>query len=239
LYVLEVNPRASRTVPFVSKATGVPLAKIAAKVMAGMTLKELGLSDEPRVTGSHVKAPVFPFDRFMADPVLGPEMKSTGEVMGSGATVGEAFAKTQLHLQTRLPTSGTVFISVNDRDKPAIVPIAQALSEMGFEIVATRGTAEFLGKAGVTVSVINKMSEGHPHVGDALRQGQIQLVLNTPWGKRAQEDERAIRIGAVRYRVPYVTTIEGAQAVVEAIRALRSGLLRAYALSEFHCKLCK
>lgn len=239
LYVLEVNPRASRTVPFVSKATGVPWAKIAAKVMAGLTLRELGLTEEPKVKGFHVKAPVFPFDRFMADPVLGPEMKSTGEVMGSGETLGEAFAKTQLNLQTRLPTSGRVFLSVSDRDKPAIVPIARALLEMGFEIVATRGTAEFLRQAGVAVDVIHKVSEGHPHIGDALRQGQIQLVINTPWGKRAQEDERAIRIGAVRYRVPYVTTIEGAQALVKAIRALRAGPLRAYALSEFHCKLCR
>ncbi|MCI2430600.1 carbamoyl-phosphate synthase large subunit [Candidatus Acetothermia bacterium] len=239
LYVLEVNPRASRTVPFVSKATGVPWAKIAANVMAGMTLRELGLSEEPRVKGFHVKAPVFPFDRFMADPVLGPEMKSTGEVMGSGETLGEAFAKTQLHLQRRLPTAGTVFISVNDRDKPTIVSVARALSELGFVITATRGTAEFLRRAGVSANIINKVSEGHPHIGDAIRQGQIQLVINTPWGKRAQEDERAIRIGAVKYRVPYVTTLEGAQALVEAIRALRRGPLRAYALEEFHCKLCR
>lgn len=234
LYVLEVNPRASRTVPFISKATGVPLAQIAAKVMAGMALKELGLRAEPKVKGFHVKAPVFPFDRFLVDPILGPEMKSTGEVMGSGRTLGEAFAKTQLSLKSRLPTQGTVFISVNDRDKPAIVPIARALVELGFVIRATRGTAEFLRAVGLSVSVINKVSEGHLHIADAIRQGQIHLIINTPSGKRAHHDEAAIRIGAVKHRVPYVTTIEGARALVEAIRALRAELLQVYALEEFH-----
>ncbi len=232
LYVLEVNPRASRTVPFVSKATGVPLAKIAAKVLAGMTLRELGLTEEPRLKGFHVKAPVFPFDRFMADPILGPEMKSTGEVMGSGATLGEAFAKTQLNLKTRLPTTGNVFISVHDRDKAAIVPVAQALQELGFSLIATQGTADCLRKAGLAVSAINKVSAGHPHIGDALRSGQIVLVINTPWGKRAQEDDRAIRMGAVKYRVPYVTTVEGAQALVEAIRTLQKSSLPVYVLTE-------
>jgi carbamoyl-phosphate synthase large subunit len=234
LYVLEVNPRASRTVPFISKATGVPLAKIAAKVMAGVTLKELGLRDEPKVKGFHVKAPVFPFDRFLVDPILGPEMKSTGEVMGSAKTVGEAFAKTQLSLKSRLPTEGRVFMSVNDRDKPAIVPIARALAELGFGIMATRGTAQVLRQAGLCVSVISKVSEGHPHIGDAIRAGEIQLVINTPSGKRAHHDEAAIRIGAVKHRVPYVTTIEGAQALVGAIRALKAGPLAVYALEEFH-----
>ncbi len=232
LYVLEVNPRASRTVPFVSKATGVPLAKIAAKVLAGMTLNELGLRDEPKVKGFHVKAPVFPFDRLLADPLLGPEMKSTGEVMGSAATVGEAFAKTQL--RSRLPTAGRVFISVNDHDKPAIVPVARVLAQLGFAIIATRGTAQVLRQAGLCVSVINKVSEGHPHVADAIRQGQIHFIINTPSGKRAHHDEAAIRIGAVKHRVPYVTTIEGAQALVGAIRALKAGALTVYALEEFH-----
>jgi carbamoyl-phosphate synthase large subunit len=150
LYVLEVNPRASRTVPFVSKATGVPLAKLAAKVMAGMTLRELGLRSEPTVKNFHVKAPVFPFDRFFVDPILGPEMKSTGEVMGSGRTLGEAFAKTQMSLKSRLPTAGRVFVSVNDRDKECIVPLVRALVELGFEIIATRGTAERLRREGPT-----------------------------------------------------------------------------------------
>jgi carbamoyl-phosphate synthase large subunit len=234
LYVLEVNPRASRTVPFVSKATGIPLAKIAAQVMAGAKLHKLGLTEKTYSKDFHVKAPVFPFDRFLADPILGPEMKSTGEVMGSAKTVGEAFAKTQLSLKSRLPTQGRVFISVNDRDKPAIVPVARSLAEMGFVIVATRGTAGFLSEAGVSVRVINKVSGGHPHIGDAIRTGKIQLVINTPLGKRAHQDEAAIRISAVKHRVPYVTTIEGAQALIGAIRALKSGPLKVYALEEFH-----
>jgi carbamoyl-phosphate synthase large subunit len=234
LYVLEVNPRASRTVPFISKATGVPLAKLAAKVMAGLTLKELGLRDEPQAKGFHVKAPVFPFDRFFVDPVLGPEMRSTGEVMGSAQTVGEAFAKTQLSLKSRLPTEGTVFISVSDRDKPAVVPIARALAQLGFTLIATRGTAHVLRHAGLDVHVINKVSEGHPHIGDAIRQGQIHFIINTPSGKRAHRDEAAIRIGAVKHRVPYVTTVEGAQALVEAIRTFKRGFLRVYALEELH-----
>lgn len=234
LSVLEVNPRASRTVPFVSKATGIPLAKVAAKVMAGATLRELGLTAEPQLTGFHVKAPVFPFDRFLADPVLGPEMRSTGEVMGSAETVGEAFAKTQLSFKSRLPTEGRVFISVNDRDKPAIVPIARVLAQLGFAIIATRGTAQALRQAGLCVSVMNKVSEGHPHIADAIRQGQIHFIINTPSGKRAHHDEAAMRIGAVQYRVPYVTTIEGAQALVGAIRALRAEPLTVYALEELH-----
>jgi carbamoyl-phosphate synthase large subunit len=234
LYVLEVNPRASRTVPFVSKATGLPLAKLAAKVMAGMTLRELGLRSEPTVKGFHVKAPVFPFDRFLVDPILGPEMKSTGEVMGSGRTLGEAFAKTQMSLKSRLPTEGRVFVSVNDRDKGAIAPLARAFVELGFEIIATRGTAERLRREGLPVQIINKISEGHPHIGDALSAGEIALVINTPRGKRAHQDEAAIRIGAVKHRVPYVTTIEGAQMLIEAIRALQAGQLYVYALEEFH-----
>jgi carbamoyl-phosphate synthase large subunit len=234
LYVLEVNPRASRTVPFVSKATGVPLAKLAAKVMAGMTLRELGLRSEPTVKNFHVKAPVFPFDRFFVDPILGPEMKSTGEVMGSGRTLGEAFAKTQMSLKSRLPTAGRVFVSVNDRDKECIVPLARALVELGFEIIATRGTAERLRREGLPVQIINKISEGHPHIGDALRAGEIALVINTPRGKRAHHDEAAMRIEAVKHRVPYVTTIEGAQMLIEAIRALQAGQLYVYALEEFH-----
>lgn len=231
LSVLEVNPRASRTVPFISKATGVPLAKIAAKVMAGMTLTELGLCEEPKVKGVHVKAPVFPFDRFLIDPILGPEMKSTGEVMGSAETIGEAFAKTQLSLKSRLPTEGTVFISVNDRDKPAIVPIARALRALGFTLVATRGTAQSLRAVGLPVRPINKVSEGHPHIGDAIRAGEIQLVINTPSGKRAHHDEVAIRIGAVKHRVPYVTTVEGARVLVGAIQAMKSGSLTVYDLT--------
>ncbi|MCX8102839.1 MAG: carbamoyl-phosphate synthase large subunit [Candidatus Bipolaricaulota bacterium] len=236
LYVLEVNPRASRTVPFISKATGVPLAKIAAQVLAGVKLRELGFTEEPRVKGFHVKAPVFPFDRFLVDPVLGPEMKSTGEVMGSGQTVGEAFAKTQLSLKSRLPTQGTVFISVNDRDKPAVVPIARALTELGFSLVATRGTAHVLRHAGLAVKIINKVSEGHPHIADAIRHGQIHFVINTPSGKRAHRDEALIRIEAVQHRVPSVTTIEGAQALVGAIGALKAGSLQVYAVGDLRSR---
>ncbi|MCS7197652.1 MAG: carbamoyl-phosphate synthase large subunit [Candidatus Bipolaricaulota bacterium] len=240
LYVLEVNPRASRTVPFISKATGVPLAKIAAQVMVGISLRELEFAEEPQVKGFHVKAPVFPFDRFLVDPVLGPEMKSTGEVMGSGRTVGEAFAKTQLSLKSRLPTAGTVFISVNDREKSAIVPIARALADLGFAILATRGTAQVLRHAGLTVTIINKIGEGHPNAAEAIRHGQIHLVIHTPSGKRAHQDEALIRIEAIKYRVPYVTTLEGAQALIDAIRTLQTGMLRISALEEFHSrKLCR
>jgi carbamoyl-phosphate synthase large subunit len=234
LYVLEVNPRASRTVPFVSKATGVPLAKLGAHVMAGKKLRELGLVEEPQLQGVHVKAPVFPFDRFLVDPVLGPEMKSTGEVMGTATEMGAAFAKTQINMKTRLPLAGRAFVSVNDQDKPKAVELARTLHEMGFSLIATRGTTRFLREHGLPVEPINKVNEGHPHVVDAIRDGQIALVINTPLGKVSHQDEAAIRIAAVKHRIPYVTTLSGARAIVDAIAALRRGPPDAKAITEYY-----
>ena len=234
LYVLEVNPRASRTAPFVSKATGVPLAKLGARVMAGDKLKKLGLTEEPRLQGFHVKAPIFPFDRFLVDPLLGPEMKSTGEVMGTATELGTAFAKTQLNMKTRLPVSGRAFISVNDPDKSKILELAQELTELGFSLVATRGTAQLLQENNLRVEPINKVSEAHPHIVDAVREGRIALVINTPLGKASHQDEAAIRIAAVKHRIPYVTTLSGAQAAIDAIRSLRKGPLDVKAITEYY-----
>jgi carbamoyl-phosphate synthase large subunit len=232
VYVLEVNPRASRTVPFVSKATGVPWAKVGAWVMAGSKLQELSVPDEPRPLqqGFAVKAPAFPFERLKADPVLGPEMKSTGELMGIGSTVGEAFAKTQLNLKTRLPAEGRAFLSVHDRDKPEIAPIARRLYELGFSLYATGGTARVLQSAGLSVEIVPKLGEGHPNVQDLLRSGRVQLVINTPQGKGPHRDDAYIRLTAMRRGIPYVTTLEGARAALEAIEALRRGRLSVRAL---------
>jgi carbamoyl-phosphate synthase large subunit len=234
LFVLEVNPRASRTSPFVSKATGVPLAKLGARVMAGEKLNRLGLTEEPLLQGFHVKAPVFPFDRFLVDPLLGPEMKSTGEVMGTAHELGAAFAKTQLNMKTRLPTAGRAFISVNDRDKAKMAELASELTQLGFLLVSTRGTARFLRGRGLTVDQVNKVNEGHPHIVDAIRENQIALVINTPLGKISHQDEAAIRIAAVRHRIPYVTTISGAQAIIAAIRALKEKSLTVKAITEYY-----
>ncbi len=231
VYVLEVNPRASRTVPFVSKATGIPWAKIGAWVMAGLPLKELGVTEMPKVEGFAVKAPVFPFQRFWVDPVLGPEMKSTGEVMGIGDTLGEAFVKTQMNLKSRLPLLGCVFLSVNDSDKPKIFEIAARLHELGFELVATEGTASVLRDHGLPVEVVRKMREGHPNALDLLESGRVRLVINTPLGKSAHHDDAFIRLSAMRYGIPYVTTLEGAKAALLGIEALRRGTPSIRALS--------
>ena len=233
VYVLEVNPRASRTVPFVSKATGVPLAKIGARVMAGSSLKELGFLNEPKVSGFYIKEAVLPFDRFLVDPILGPEMKSTGEVMGASSDFGEAFAKTQMSLKSCLPTEGMVFMSVNDADKAKIVPVARALSGMGFTLLATRGTAAYLRKHGLAIETIKKVSEGHPNIVDSICAGEIALVINTPLGRRSHRDEAAIRINAVKQRVPYVTTVPGAYAAASGIEAMRRGTLGVRPLREY------
>ena len=229
VYVLEVNPRASRTVPFVSKATGVPWAKVGAWTMAGLSLDELNVPDEPPVLygGVAVKAPAFPFERLKADPVLGPEMKSTGELMGLGRTVGEAFAKTQLSLKVRLPTQGGVFLSVCDRDQPEVAPLARALHGLGFRLYATRGTARAILERHpeLSVEVVKKLSEGHPNAQDLLRSGRVQLVVNTPQGKGPHRDDAYIRLTAMRRNIPYITTLEGAWAAVEAIAALQRGAL--------------
>ncbi len=235
LYVLEVNPRASRTVPFVSKATGIPWAKVAAKVMVGRTLEELGIRREVEIPHVAVKESVFPFNRFPGvDIVLGPEMKSTGEVMGIDEGFGLAYAKSQIAAGQNLPLEGRVFISVKDRDKRPAVMIARELEAMGFEILATHGTCSVLRRNGVKAKEVFKVSEGRPNVVDLMKNGEIHLVINTPSGKRPKADEVAIRTTALAYGIPVVTTIPGAQATVEGISTLKEGRLRVKALQEYH-----
>ncbi|MFN9620863.1 MAG: carbamoyl-phosphate synthase large subunit [Synechococcaceae cyanobacterium] len=222
VYIIEANPRASRTVPFVAKATGVPLAKIASQVMAGRTLAELGLEHEPVPPLQTVKEAVLPFKRFPgADTLLGPEMRSTGEVMGIASGFGLAYAKAELAAGEALPTSGTVFLSTHDRDKPALVPVARRLAEEGFALTATAGTAEVLRQAGLDVAPVLKVHEGRPNIADAIRSGTVQLIINTPIGRRAAHDDRYLRHAALDYAVPTVTTLAGARAAVEAIDALQ------------------
>jgi len=241
LYVLEVNPRASRTVPYVSKATGVPFAKLAAKVMAGNSLRSLGLTGEPRVDGYFVKAPVFPFNRFpREDTLLGPEMKSTGEVMGSSPSFGEAYAKALLGAGTRLPLQGTAFISINDNDKrPLTVNIARELVALGFHIIATEGTREFLHKNCVEAVSVLKVHEGRPNIVDHMINGDIALVINTPFGKSAFVDDTYIRRTALQLNIPCITTLTAATACVEGIRSLREGVSTIAALQEQHAVLTR
>ncbi len=222
LYILEVNPRASRTVPFVSKATGVPLAKLATKVMMGMTLEQLGLTTEVTIKHWAVKEAVFPFDRFKnVDTLLGPEMKSTGEVMGVDDNLGLALAKAQLAAGVTLPASGTVFISVRDGDKEGILEAARQLVEMNFSLLATKGTANYLQQNGVACDQVNKISEGRPHILDKLRDRQVAWVVNTSMGRRTTEDSYLIRRAALELHIPYTTTSSGAVSVVMAMQALR------------------
>jgi carbamoyl-phosphate synthase large subunit len=241
VYVIEVNPRASRTVPYVSKATGIPLAKIAARLMTGRKLRELLpaqlASGDDLPIGSHyyVKSPVFPWNKFSGvDTVLGPEMKSTGEVMGVAASFGEAFAKAQLSAGQVLPTGGTVFFSVNDHDKPAVVDLARRYIHLGFQIVATEGTANVLERAGLTVERVFKVEEGRPNVVDLIKGDRIQLIINTPRGQDAIFDEKAIRRAAVVARIPSITTIAAAQAAAEGIAAVQLQHTTVYALQHLH-----
>jgi carbamoyl-phosphate synthase large subunit len=235
VYVLEVNPRASRTVPYLSKAAGVSLAKIAAKVMAGRTLVELGLTDDIQVAGVFVKSPVFPFVRFPGvDTILGPEMKSTGEVMGGSTNFGVAFAKAQLSVGQRLPERGTAFVSVNNDDKANLLPIARDLAELGFHLIATRGTAAYLRAYGLDVDVIYKVNEGRPNIADAIVNRKVDLVLNTPLGRESFFDDRTVRRAAMMHLVPCITTLTGAAAAVSAIRALREQGLGVRALQDYY-----
>jgi carbamoyl-phosphate synthase large subunit len=235
VYVLEVNPRASRTVPYLSKAAGISLAKIAARVMAGRTLAELGLLDDLQVTGVFVKSPVFPFVRFPGvDTILGPEMKSTGEVMGGSSSFGVAFAKAQLAVGQRLPERGTAFVSVNNNDKAKLIPIARDLVELGFRLIATRGTAAYLRAYGLEVDVIFKVNEGRPNVADEIVNRKVDLVINTPLGRESFFDDRAVRRAATMHQVPCITTLTGAQAAVSAIRALRQQGLVVHALQDYY-----
>ncbi len=234
LFILEVNPRASRTVPFVSKAIGVPLAKLATKVMLGKSLQEMGFTKTIWPKHIAVKEAVFPFNRFPnVDVLLGPEMKSTGEVMGIDATFGMAYAKSQLAAGFQLPLAGQVYISVHDIHKERTVPIARAFQDMGFQLVGTRGTAAFLNNYGVTIKAINKLSEGRPHVLDYIKNGEIQLMINTSVGRKSSYDGYNIRRGALIYNVPYTTTLAGAKAMSEAIDALKKQDWQVTALQDY------
>jgi carbamoyl-phosphate synthase large subunit len=234
IYVLEVNPRASRTVPFVAKATGVPVAKIGARVMAGAPLSDFRLDDQAIAPHVAVKEAVFPFNRFPdVDTILGPEMKSTGEVMGLDASFERAFAKSQLGAGVKLPDKGGVFLSVRDSDKAAAVNVARRLVDLGFSIRATRGTAARLREAGLTVSVVNKVLEGRPHCVDAIRSGEIQLVINTAAGAQSVTDSFDIRRSALTHGVPHYTTIAGARAAAHAIAAMRTGALEVAPLQAY------
>jgi carbamoyl-phosphate synthase large subunit len=236
VYVLEVNPRASRTVPFVSKATGVPIARIAALVMAGRPLSDFDLPENLTVNRFFIKSPVFPFAKFPGvDPILSPEMHSTGEVMGVGETFGEAYWKAMTGAGLSLPQAGTAFISVNEADKGQAVILARKLARLGFEIMATLGTAERLREVGLKIENVFKVNEGRPNIVDHIKRGEIALVINTPLGRASHFDEQAIRRAALQYNVPCVTTMTGAQAIVEAIAAREtSGDVKVRSLQEMH-----
>jgi len=236
VFVLEVNPRSSRTVPFVSKVIGVPLAKLATKIMLGATLRELGFTEERSVGHIGIKEAVFPFAKFPGvDVVLGPEMKSTGEVMGIDLDSRKAYVKAQIAAGSPLPTSGKVFLSVKNRDKRATVGIAKRLAEMGFTLVATAGTAKLLALQGMTVESIHKVAEGYrPNIIDLMKRGEIALVFNTAEDGRARKDSSIIRRTAVTQNIPYYTTVDGAQAAIGAIEALLKGEIRVRSLQEHH-----
>jgi carbamoyl-phosphate synthase large subunit len=233
VYVLEVNPRASRTVPFVSKATGVPLARLAARVMMGERLADLNVPEEARVPGVAVKEAVFPFNRFDVDILLGPEMRSTGEVMGFDDTLGMAYAKAQAGALNVLPRDGgTLVVTVNEPDKVTVTPLLRRFREMGFRILATRGTQAHLTREGVASEVIFKVGEGRPDIVDAIMSHGVDLLINTPLGKKSQYDDYAMRRAAITYKIPYLTTMSATSAACEAIQALRSEAHRVSSLQE-------
>jgi carbamoyl-phosphate synthase large subunit len=235
VYVLEVNPRSSRTVPYISKATGVPMARIAARVAAGRTLAELAVVNDLEAAGVFVKSPVFPFVRFPGvDTILGPEMKSTGEVMGGADNFGAAFGKAMMSAGQQLPKDGCVFISVNNSDKPTVVPIARDLAALGFSITASRGTAAFLRAHGIDAEVVYKVNEGRPNIADQIVNGKIDLVINTPLGRESFFDDRSVRRAATMAQVPCITTLTGASAAVSAIKALRSQTLTVRSLQDYY-----
>jgi carbamoyl-phosphate synthase large subunit len=235
IYILEVNPRASRTIPYVSKTIGIPLAKLAAKAMAGKNLDDLGLSDERRISHFSVKEAVFPFDRFSGvDTLLGPEMKSTGEVMGIDKDFGRAYAKAQSSAGNTMPLKGNIFISVKDKDKPAILPLANTLASLGFTMVATKGTSFYLQQHGIKVDTINKVMEGSPHCVDMLKNNQIDFIINTVTGARAQKDSFSIREAALQHNIPYTTTVAGARATVNAIEIMMKKQINVKSIQEYH-----
>jgi carbamoyl-phosphate synthase large subunit len=233
LYVLEVNPRASRTVPFVAKATGVAVAGLATQVMYGKTLLELGITESPIPRHVSVKESVFPFRKFAGvDIVLGPEMRSTGEVMGVSETFEMAFAKSQLAAGTVLPEKGNVFLSLSSRQKDRSVEIGQSLHDLGFSILATSGTADRLEAGGIPVTRVRKIAEGHPNLIDYIKNGDVQLIVNTPSGKGARTDEGKIRATAVQHGIPCITTITAATVAIRAMEAQRENLLTVQSLQD-------
>jgi len=233
IYVLEVNPRASRTIPFVAKVIGIPIAKIAARVMAGESLASFGLKP-PRLSHVGVKEAVFPFARFPGvDTVLGPEMKSTGEVMGIDRDFAIAFAKSQIGGGSRLPREGTVFVSVKDSDKPRVLEPIRVLVDLGFRVIATSGTQRYLAEQGVPATKINKVLEGRPHIVDAIKNGGVQLVFNTTEGATALADSRSLRRAALLHKVPYYTTLSGAVAAAQGIKAYLAGDFEVRALQSY------
>jgi carbamoyl-phosphate synthase large subunit len=243
VYVLEVNPRASRTVPYVSKATGISMAKIASRLMTGRKLREFLpeyiKENKDLDTGNcyYVKSPVFPWNKFPGvDTVLGPEMKSTGEVMGVADNFGEAFAKAQLAAGQKLPTQGCVFFSVTDHDKPHVADVARKFVDMGFKLVATAGTADVIEAAGMACDRVYKVKEGRPHVVDLIKGDRIQLIVNTPQGQEPFFDEKAIRRAAVTARIPTITTLAAARAAAEGISALQRGEVNVRALQQLHAE---
>jgi len=243
VYVLEVNPRASRTVPYVSKATGVPLAKVAARLMAGKKLAPMnlqvvqhnGVAEIAVHEFYSVKSPVFPFNKFRGvDTILGPEMRSTGEVMGISKSYGQAFAKAQLAAGQRLPRKGTVFLSVNDRDKRHLASLGKELTALGFRLLATRGTAAALEAAGIEAESVFKVNEGRPNIVDLVKTGKIDLVINTPLGRESFYDEKSIRRAAIRYNIPCITTLAAAHAAARGIHALHEQGTEVAALQDLH-----
>jgi carbamoyl-phosphate synthase large subunit len=237
VYVLEVNPRASRTTPFVSKATGVPLAKVAARIMAGRSLAQQGLTEDLVVKRTFMKESVFPFSKFPGvDTILGPEMKSTGEVMGVGKSFGEAFVKSQIAAGVRFPKGGRAFISVRDGDKRGAAEVARDLAELGFTVIATRGTANVIQQQGIPVTTVNKVAEGRPHVVDMIKNGEISFIVNTVEDTRTSiTDSRSIRTTALAQRVTYYTTLAGARAACAGMKHLST--LQPYRLQDLHRKL--
>jgi len=234
IYILEANPRASRTVPYVSKAIAVPLVKYASQIMAGKTLTELGYEQEVIPKHIAIKEAVLPFAKFAGtDTILGPEMRSTGEVMGIDFEFGKAFAKAQLAASTKLPLEGTVFISVNERDKIGVTAVAEGFIELGFKVIATEGTHKVLSRNGIDSAQVLKIHEGRPNVSDVIKNNQIQLIVNSPSGEEANLDGKLIRRTALAYKIPVITTLAGAKATIAAIRSLQSGSLEVYALQDY------
>ncbi|NMF60506.1 carbamoyl-phosphate synthase large subunit [Pseudanabaena yagii] len=234
VFILEANPRASRTVPYVSKAINVPLVNYASRIMSGATLAELGLTEEVIPKHISIKEAVLPFAKFAGtDTILGPEMRSTGEVMGIDTEFGRAFAKAQIAAGTHLPLEGTVFLSVNDRDKSGIPAVAEAFVELGFKIVATEGTYKILRRNNIESKQVLKVHEGRPHIGDSMKNGQIQLIVNSPSGEEAKTDGKMIRRTALAYKIPVITTLAGAKAAIAAIRSLQSGAISVTALQDY------